>query len=293
MVSQPTVSDRQGSHKHAFAEEPKPQARRGLFRRRRDEFIPDQQARWLLSALRAEVRHLTRPDKAQAASAPRTPAGSHPAYELRRLARTVLDLQDDHTLDYRKCLDRLRAELDGFSKGANAEAAQEAAIERRRREAQRTAGQAAAAIEAAVKVEDITGVKVGLDPEQLGQSVGAVWVNAHDLSEKTLVGLPRITDDMPDPRARSRSRAQGAVGPGGGSVIADGVAAPASPVHPDGGGSAPPMPDEAPAAAEPLPRRVPADPEGAQNGPDGDDTAPGCIGGRRVSDEPAEGGEPR
>ena len=254
MVSQPTVTDHQTSSKHAFPANDEP-ARRGWFRRRRD-FVPDPQARWLLTALRAEVRHLARGDKQQGESAPRTRAGSHPAYELRHLARVVLDLQDDHTLDYRKCFDRLRAEMETFSRGANAEAAQEATRERRKREAQSKAGHAVAAIEAAVQAEGVPGVEVALDPERLGQSVGAVWVNAHDLTEKTLVGLPKITDDMADPREADADAA--AIEAGSGSAlltITSGVAAPESPVHRDE--TTPPVPDEPVPAAKRLPRREP------------------------------------
>lgn len=248
MVANATVNASQASHKYAAEPEPDPQARRGLFRRRRD-FIPDPQARWLLKALRAEFRQLGTGDKSANARAPHTRAGSHPAYELRRLARVVLDLQDDHTLDYRKCFERLRAEMETFSRGANAEAAQEAAIERRRREAAQKAGHAVAAIEAAVQAEGVPGVKVDLDPERLGQSVGAVWVNAHDLSERTLVGLPKITDDMADPRESDTAAAAPA------APTATPAPTTESPVHRDG--TTPPVPDGPAVVTEELPRREP------------------------------------
>lgn len=118
-----------------------------------------------------------------------------------------------------------------------------ATIARRVANGHRTAQETAEAIEAAVRVEQVTGVKVPLDPAAMGKGMARAAANAHDLSERTMVGLPRITEDMPDPRIETVT-----------------VTGPASPVHVPG--SHPPIPDAAeeiadPGAAKPLPKRVP------------------------------------
>lgn len=115
-----------------------------------------------------------------------------------------------------------------------------ATIARRVANGHRTAQETAEAIEAAVRVEQVTGVKVPLDPAAMGKGMARAAANAHDLSERTMVGLPRITDDMPDLRIETVT-----------------VAGPASPVHVPG--SHPPVPDELadPGELKPLPKRVP------------------------------------
>jgi len=115
-----------------------------------------------------------------------------------------------------------------------------ATIARRVANGHRTAQQTAEAIEAAVRVEQVTGVKVPLDPAALGKGMARSAANAHDLSEHTMVGLPRITEGMPDPRIETVT-----------------VAEPASPVQVPG--THPPVPDDevADPHAEALPKRVP------------------------------------
>lgn len=119
-----------------------------------------------------------------------------------------------------------------------------ATIARRVANGHRTAQETAEAIEAAVRVEQLTGTPVPLDPEAMGKRLGGLAANAHDLSQRTMVGLiTPITDDMPDPR------------------IETAVAEPASPVQVPG--SRPPVPDDEECAnlgagkPVPLPRRVP------------------------------------
>lgn len=120
-----------------------------------------------------------------------------------------------------------------------------ATIARRVANGHRTAQETAEAIEAAVRVEQLTGTPVPLDPEAMGKRLGGLAANAHDLSQRTMVGLiTPITDDMPDPRIET-------------AVVAE----PASPVQVPG--SRPPVPDDEECAnlgagkPVPLPRRVP------------------------------------
>lgn len=127
-----------------------------------------------------------------------------------------------------------------------------ATIARRVANGHRTAQETAEAIEAAVRVEQLTGVPVPLDPQAMGKRLGGLAVNAHDLNERTMVGLMApITDETPDPRVVSVVPA---------TASADPAAIP-SPVHANDG-TTPPVPDAGdedadPGSLKPLPKRVP------------------------------------
>lgn len=127
-----------------------------------------------------------------------------------------------------------------------------ATIARRVANGHRTAQETAEAIEAAVRVEQVTGVKVPLDPAVMGKGMARAAANAHDLSERTMVGLPRITEDMPDPRIAA---AQPQIETVTVAQAATAVQVPGSPVRVDDA----PLPDEVadPGSAKPLPKRVP------------------------------------
>lgn len=280
MVSQPTVAERQGSSKHAFADEAEPRGWRGLFARRSQgddapppPFAPDEQSRWIatqvhttLAHLAAEVHKLNDALSAPGADVP-SPHGAHPTALLRELVHLALDLEVRRNLDHRMCIEALRPTMERFSQGARTEQDAEDTFARRGAPAAAHAVRTAQMIEAAVLAEDAAKRMPGLavvaevDTRTLAHGISAATTNAYTPQDQTLVGsLEPIADGMPDPRTVGPKLAVKESGPG--AVVLTVTNGSASPVHPVGDGTAPPMPDEAPHAPEPLPHRVTAEPEG-------------------------------
>lgn len=133
------------------------------------------------------------------------------------------------------------------------------------RRAERNLGEAER-MAAGLAAADAVGVLGGIDPVALGKTIAARAVQARTPDAPTGL-LPVITDDMPDPRTTGPELAVKSEEPG--TVVLTVVSGVPSPVHPNGDGTAPPMPDEAPASGEALPRREPkpaADTEQAEAG---------------------------
>ncbi len=139
-----------------------------------------------------------------------------------------------------------------LTKRAEVELEKAKAAERRPLNSVAIAERTGHALAGAVAVAESTGAPLP-DPKAVGKALAAVADNTTNLAEQTMVGLPRITDAMSDPRAAGPELAVKSEEPG--TVVLTVVSGVPSPVHQDGDGSTPPMPDGPAVEAQPLPCR--------------------------------------
>lgn len=217
-----------------------------------EPFAPDAQSRWVLDAVKADLRgELTKVVAAlsqhkRTVASPTDLDGSHPAYLLRHLAMLALDLEIDPKATFESSVNRLQwawdmlneraaeqAALERHSPVNAAEAAADGALlassARRGKESERGPVVAAEIVDRAAKAPFPTQLQEALTPERLKELDAERAAQV----ERTAV-LPVIE-----------------------SVT---VAAPVSPVHAHDG-IAPAIPDAEeiadPGAAKPLPKRIP------------------------------------
>lgn len=143
---------------------------------------------------------------------------------------------------------QLAPHLDELDKRAGRELAAGRKMQERQQAAHRQAARLAAAIEAAVLVEDVTGVKADLDPAAMGAGLAAMTANAQRPEDPTTT-FPRITDDMPDPRETPAVEITTV------TALTNGTAVDVSPLH-RADGVAPAIPAEEPEDADPGDRSL-------------------------------------
>lgn len=163
-------------------------------------------------------------------------------------------LRPGHGTSSTALLALLDADFIELHKRANRETELGRSLARRDERAVSAAGAAAAAIEAAVRLEVATGVPAHLDPEAIGVGIARLTANAH-APEQSTMQFPVLSADV----LTGLDAQRGDVLPVIESVT---VAGPVSPVHVPGDDLRPAVPDVGDAALDtgahqPLPRRVP------------------------------------
>lgn len=166
-------------------------------------------------------------------------------------------LRPGHGTSSTALLELLDTDFVELHRRANREKELGRSLARRDERAVSAAGAAAAAIEAAVQLEAVTGVPARLDPAAMGTGIARLTANAH-APEQSTMQVP-VMDEATLARLDAERGGRTAVLPVIETVT---VGHAASPVHVPGDGMAPPVPvedDEVadPGAAKPLPKRVP------------------------------------
>lgn len=225
----------------------------GLFSRaeRDDEpqpFTPDEQSRWVLDQVKADLRGelgkvvsvLAQPKRT--AASPTDLDGAHPAYLLRRLAMLALDLEIDPKVTFEDAVKRLQWAWDML----NERAAGQSAFERHTPVNAAEAAADGALMAAAAR----RGKPIGPGSER-GQVVVAEIVDraakAQVPTELQMAMTPEVLAKLDAERVSAT-----AVLPVIETVT---VAGPASPVHVPGADPRPALPVESAPLAAPLPRR--------------------------------------
>lgn len=265
MVTQTTLSETQGTHKPAQNK----QVRQGVFAWLRPRRAVESDPGPFFPADPAPTQRIPR-----IAPAPPVPPATLGLPPLHRDQSTNPDPVALHIVELcvqavrqhwssTRLYDMLLQPLGALHSRAMREQEGGAKIGERAQNAARAAQDAADAIRAAVRLEEITGVEVPLDTAAMGRGVAMATANAHNLAEATLVGLPRITDETPDPRTATQVRLEPKES-GPDHVVFEVTGGVPSPVHVDG--STPPVPDGPAETTADLPRREPRTEDAPQGG---------------------------